>query len=59
MRWLRNWWLARFTVLLTRQDYEHFRGMCECRGILYIVTDCRIIRYDPEREQFSTEVYTR
>lgn len=49
---------ARLCALLTARPGERFRGAVECRGLIYIITSDRILRYDPGREQFQVECHT-
>jgi len=54
LRWCFRRVLARVIVLITTEHhYERYLGAVECRGALYIVTTDRIMRYDPERDQFT------
>ncbi len=56
---LKKWALSWFVQIFVAERGERFVGACHCRGMIYVVTDCRILRYDPERDQVSMEAHTR
>lgn len=59
MGWLRKWALSWFVTILVRERYEQYVGAVSVRGVLYIVTTDRVLRYDPERDQVTTETHVR
>ena len=59
MRQLREWVMRQMFTVFARQPYEQIVGGCNVRGVLYIITTDRIVRYDPERDQLTNESHTR
>lgn len=59
MKAFRRWLAARLVTIFTAEHGERFLAVVNCRGALYIITDNRILRYDPESGQLTTETYTR
>ena len=56
---IRAWFMRQFVAIFVAEKFERIVGTVPCRGVIYIVTDCRIFRYDPERDEVSAEGYTR
>lgn len=49
------WITGRFTVIFNAEPYERFVGAVQVRGVIYVISDQRILRYDPDRDQFTNE----
>ncbi len=56
---LRKWALSWFVTILVRDNYEQYVGAVSVRGVLYIITTDRVLRYDPERDQVTTETHVK
>lgn len=50
---------ARFSVIFACERFERIYGAVECRGQIYIITDSRLLRYDPERDEVQVEHFLR
>lgn len=61
-KWFKRWFEKKVVVLMTRytsHHFEYFVGVAECRGVIYIVTTDRILRYSPDHDEFTTEIRIR
>lgn len=54
MTWLREMMAKRFATIFVAERHERILTAVHCRGQIYIVTDCRLLRYEPEREEVQT-----
>ena len=51
MTWLREIVAKRFAAIFVAEHHERILTAVHCRGQIYIVTDGRLLRYDPERDE--------
>jgi len=56
---IREWVGSLFIKMFVVQPYERIVCATHVRGMLYIITDSTIYRYDPESETFSSEGHIR
>ncbi len=55
MTWLREFIARRFATIFVATHHERILSAVHCRGEIFIVTDGRLLRYDPERDEIRTE----
>lgn len=67
MNKLRHWLSRKVRMWLIQEfgcePHERICGAVELRGVMYIITDCRILRFSPGNKPWETEIsqegYTR
>ena len=59
MNWLRKAITARLMTIFVAERGERFITAISCRGVIYVITDYRLMRYDPDREEVTVEHYMR
>lgn len=55
MNWIREFIARRLTTIFVAVPPERILTAVHCRGEIFIVTDRRLLRYDPAREEIRVE----